>query len=101
MLEDLAKVQATPAELKQYVSLTSLQNKGLKRHFQELKTPVEKLKRKVDDGEGEDEGESDSTKITINSIKISKKKRLAILNNIKQDEAKLDPNIVGFEVSLK
>ncbi|XP_011057226.1 PREDICTED: probable ATP-dependent RNA helicase kurz [Acromyrmex echinatior] len=94
LLEDLAKVQATPAELKQYVSLTSLQNKGLKRHFRELETPVEKLKRKADDEE-----ESDSTKITINSIKMSKKKRLAILNNIKQDEAKLDPNIVGFESS--
>ncbi|KYN01320.1 PREDICTED: probable ATP-dependent RNA helicase kurz [Cyphomyrmex costatus] len=94
LLEDLTKVQATPAELKQYVSLTSMQNKGLKRHFRELETPVEKLKRKVDDEE-----ESDSTKIIINSIKMSKKKRLAILNNIKQDEIKLDPNVVGFESS--
>ncbi|KYQ50329.1 putative ATP-dependent RNA helicase kurz [Trachymyrmex zeteki] len=97
--KQLEKVVERKKKKLQYVSLTSLQNKGLKRHFQELKTPVEKLKRKVDDGEGEDEGESDSTKITINSIKISKKKRLAILNNIKQDEAKLDPNIVGFESS--
>lgn len=96
MLEDLAKVQASPAELQQYVSLTSIQNKGLKRHFRELEIPVEKLKRKADDEE-----ESDSTKTTINSIKMSKKKRLAILNNVKQDEATLDPNVVGFEVSFK
>lgn len=95
LLEDLAKVQASPAELQQYVSLTSLQNKGLKRHFRELKTPVEKLKRKANDDE-----ENDSIK-TVNSIKMSKKKRLAILGSVKQDEAKLDPNVVGFEVSLK
>lgn len=84
------------AELQQYVSLTSLQNKGLKRHFRELEIPVEKLKRKADNEE-----ESDSIKTTVNSIKMSKKKRLALLDSVKQDEAKLDPNIVGFEVSLK
>lgn len=96
LLEDLAKVQASPTELQQYTSLTSLQNKGLKRHFRELETLVEKSKREADDEE-----ESDSTKTTINSIKMSKKKRLAILNNVKQDQAKFDPNVVGFEVSLK
>lgn len=96
MLEDLAKVQASPAELQQYVSLTSLQNKGLKRHFRELEAPTEKLKRKADNEE-----ESESIKSTVNSIKMSKRKRLVILDNIKQDETKLDPNVVGFEVSLK
>lgn len=96
LLEDLAKVQASPGELQQYVSLTSLQNKGLKRHFRELEAPVKKLKRKADDEE-----ESDSINTTVNSIKMSKKKRLAILNRVKQDEAKLDPNVVGFEVNLK
>lgn len=96
LLEDLAKVQASPGELQQYVSLTSLQNKGLKRHFRELEAPVKKLKHKTDDEE-----ESDSINTTVNSIKMSKKKRLAILNRVKQDEAKLDPNVVGFEVSLK
>lgn len=96
LLEDLAKVQASPTELQQYTSLTSLQNKGLKRHFRELETSVEKSKREADDEE-----KSDSTKTTINSIKMSKKKRLAILNNVKQDQAKFDPNVVGFEVSLK
>ncbi|TGZ42200.1 putative ATP-dependent RNA helicase kurz [Temnothorax longispinosus] len=92
LLEDLAKVQASPTELQQYVSLTSLQNKGLKRHFRELEMPVEKLKRKAD------EEESDLIK-SVNSIKMSKKKRLAILDGVKQDEAKLDLNIVGFESS--
>lgn len=96
MLEDLAKVQASPAELQQYVSLTSLQNKGLKRHFRELEIPAKKLKRKADDEE-----ENESVKKTVNSIKTSRKKRLGILDGIKQDEAKLDPNVVGFEVSLK
>jgi hypothetical protein len=101
LLEELAKVQASPAELQQYVSLTSLQNKGLKRHFRELEAPVEKLKRKADDEEEDEEDEHDSMKTTVNSIKMSKKKRLAVFDNIKQDEAKLDPNVVGFEVSLK
>lgn len=99
LLENLAKVQASPGELQQYVSLTSLQNKGLKRHFRELEAPVKKLKRKADDEA--DEEESDSINTAINSIKMSKKKRLAILNRVKQDKAKLDPNVVGFEVSLK
>ncbi|XP_012532022.1 probable ATP-dependent RNA helicase kurz [Monomorium pharaonis] len=93
LLEDLAKVQASPTELQQYVSLTSLQNKGLKRYFRELEAPekLEKLKRKADD--------EDSNQITVNSIKTSKKKRFAVLSNIKQNEAKRDPNIVGFESS--
>ncbi|KAL6256172.1 hypothetical protein P5V15_012288 [Pogonomyrmex californicus] len=93
LLEDLAKVQVSPAELKQYVSLTSLQNKGLKRYFRELEKPIEKLKHKIDDEE-----ENDSIK-AISSIKGSKKRRLAILDNAKQDEIKSDPNVVGFESS--
>lgn len=98
MLEDLAKVQASPTELQQYVRLTSLQNKGLKR-FREQEISVEKLKRKTDNEE-----ESDSVKrIKTNSIKGSRKKRLAILDSIKQEaisKLKLDPNTVYFEVSL-
>lgn len=98
MLEDLAKVQASPTELQQYVSLTSLQNKGLKR-FREQEISVEKLKRKTDNEE-----ESNSVKkIKTNSIKGSRKKRLAILDSIKQEaisKLKLDPNTVYFEVSL-
>lgn len=96
LLENLAKVQASPAELQQYVSLTSLQNKGLKRHFRELEASIEKLNHKADDEE-----ESDSIKTNVNSIKMSKKKRLAILDSVKQNEARLDPNVVGFEVSLR
>lgn len=99
LLEDLAKVQASSAELEQYVSLTSLQNKGLKRYFRELETPVEKLKRKADDEE-----EDNSRKIIVNSIKGSRKKRFALLTNEKPNlkrEAKSDPNVVGLEVSLK
>jgi len=98
LLEDLAKVQASPSELQQYVSLTSMQNKGLKRHFRELETPVKKLKQ------NSEEEESNSKKITINSIKMSKKQRLAILNDTKQDNDKHllnNPNVIGFEVSLK
>lgn len=96
MLEKLAKVQIPTAELQQYVSLTSLQNKGLKRHFRELEAPESKLKHKLDD----EEEENDTQEVSINSIKGSKKKRLAILDNVKRNEAISDPNVVGFEVSL-
>lgn len=95
MLEDLAKVQASSAELKQYVSLTSLQNKGLKRHFRELEAPVSKVKHKADDVEEENDTR------TVNSLKRSKKKRLDIIDDAKQSKAVSDPNVVGFEVSLK
>lgn len=95
MLENLAKVQVSPAELQQYVSLTSLQNKGLKRHFRELETSTSKLKWKAN------EEESNTTETVINSIKGSKKKRLAILDNEKQDKDTANENVVGFEVSLK
>ncbi|KAH0955035.1 hypothetical protein HN011_004649 [Eciton burchellii] len=100
LLEELAKVQASSKELEQYVSLTSLQNKGLKRHFRELEASTLKVKHK--DGEEEEEEEreeSDDTEIIVNAIKGSKKRRLAILDNVKQSEAISDPNVVGFEDS--
>lgn len=107
LLNDLVKVQASPAELEQYVSLTSLQNKGLKRHFRELETS-EKLKRKEDDEEKAKE-ESDLMKRKRNSIKGSRKKiRLGILDTVEQrrldliQRAKSDPNkVCNFKVSLK
>lgn len=97
MLEDLTKYQASSHELQQYTSLTSLQNKGLKRHLRQLEMPVSKLKRKKNEIEESDTIETTSCR---NSIKGSKKKRLAILDHAKQDKTTFDPNIVGFEVSL-
>ncbi|XP_014479502.1 PREDICTED: probable ATP-dependent RNA helicase kurz [Dinoponera quadriceps] len=90
LLEELAKVQVPATELQQYMSFTSLQNKGLKRYFQEQEAPESKLKRKVL------EEESD-TEVVVNSIKGSKKKRLAVLDNAKQTVS--DPNVIGFEES--
>lgn len=98
MLEDLAKLQASSDELQQYTSLTSLQNKGLKRHFRELEMPISKLKHKQNEIE-----KSDTTDATFcaNSIKGSKKKRLVILDHAKQNKIIFDSNMVGLEVSLK
>lgn len=98
MLEDLVKLQASSDELQQYISLTSLQNKGLKRHFRELEMPVLKLKCKKNEIE---ESDTIETTFCANSIKGSKKKRLAVLDHAKQDKTMFDPNMVGFEVSLK
>lgn len=90
----MAKAQATPTELQQYVSLRSVQNKGLKRYFREVEA-FASGKNKVNEGEG-----SDTIETVANSIKGSKKRRLAIVNNTRQDEDTSDQNVVGFEVSL-
>ncbi|XP_029679744.1 probable ATP-dependent RNA helicase kurz [Formica exsecta] len=96
LLEDLAKYQASSHELQQYTSLTSLQNKGLKRHFRQLEMPVSKLKCMKHEIERSDTIE---TTFCANSIKGSKKKRFAILDHAKQDKTTFDPNMVGFESS--
>lgn len=98
LLEDLAKLQASSDELQQYTSLTSLQNKGLKRHFRELEMPISKLKCKKNEIE-----KSDITEATFcaNSIKGSKKKRLVTisLDHAKQNKTTFDSNMIGFESS--
>lgn len=94
LLEDLGKLQASSDELQQYISLTSIQNKGLKRHFRELEMPVSKLKKNETE-----EGDTLETTPCTNSIKGSKKRRLAILDHAKQDKTSCDPNVVGFESS--
>ncbi|XP_015600106.1 probable ATP-dependent RNA helicase kurz [Cephus cinctus] len=89
LLEELAKVQVPADELKQYVSLTAVQTKGLKRHFRETeayKTNLDIVKD--DDGE-----------IVVNAIKGSKKQRLALLYSDKKKDASVDPNIVGLNES--
>lgn len=102
MLQELANVQVPTEELQQYVSFTSIQNKGLKRHFRELEASESKLKHKGD------KEEKPAKKLCINSIKGSNKKkvlerRLTCMNNTKQNnEVKCDPKItvIGFEVSI-
>lgn len=86
----MCQVQATPAELSGLTSIVSIQNKGLKRYFQE-----------------EQAGETFSTVQTtsdtshdlkLNSISGSKRRRLAL---IEKDESvkSSDPNVVGFDSS--
>ncbi|KAI4504513.1 hypothetical protein M0802_000063 [Mischocyttarus mexicanus] len=94
LLEELAKVQAPEEELKKYVSLTTIQTKGLKRHIRELNAPtVETSINPID------ECDINNTQSNINTIKGAKRKRLSILNNIKQKLSSKDPNIVGFDES--
>ncbi|XP_033339940.2 putative ATP-dependent RNA helicase kurz [Megalopta genalis] len=95
LLEELAKVQATPQELQQYVSLTSVQTKGLKRHFREVDLSIKECNDKINnDCKNEDE------EMPINSIKGGKKRRLAILvDERKMDDTVSHPNVVGFDES--
>lgn len=93
LLEELAKVQAPAAELKQYVSLTAVQTKGLKRHFREAELPAKEYKPRAIE-----EAADDGAEFTVNAIKGSKKRRLAILQGQKEEEAVSDPNVIGFDV---
>lgn len=89
LLEELAKVQATPEELSQLTSLASIQTKGLKRHFLEQQYGVKSK---------ESASKVHSKEIKLNSIKGAKRKRLELLNANDNDNAKSnDPNVVGFE----
>ncbi|XP_076756292.1 putative ATP-dependent RNA helicase kurz [Xylocopa sonorina] len=92
LLEELAKVQAPQEELKQYVSLAAVQTKGLKRHFREAELPAKKYEIKEIN-----ENEDDVPEVHINAIKGSKKRRLAILEEQKKQEAASDPNVIGFD----
>ena len=92
LLEELAKVQAPQEELNHYVSLTSIQTKGLKRHFREIELPTKEYEVNAND-----EDENDAVEVPVNSIKGGKKKRLAILEEQRKEEAVSDPNVVGFD----
>ncbi|XP_078042452.1 putative ATP-dependent RNA helicase kurz [Augochlora pura] len=94
LLEELAKVQATPQELQQYVSLTSIQTKGLKRHFREVDLPTKEYNDKIND-----DCTTEDKEIPINAIKGGKKMRLAILADGRKIDAVSDPNVVGFDES--
>lgn len=89
----MGKVQAPQEELKQYISLTSVQTKGLKRHFREMELPV---KEHIIKSNNEDE---DMLEVPVNAIKGSKKRRMAILKEQKVQDAVSDPNVIGFDVS--
>ncbi|XP_017883450.1 probable ATP-dependent RNA helicase kurz [Ceratina calcarata] len=92
LLEQLAKVQAPQEELKQYVSLTSVQTKGLKRHFREEKSSP-------GDYEPNNENAAEPQEVPVNAIKGSKKRRLGILEDQRQHEATSDPCVLGFDES--
>ncbi|KAJ4445445.1 hypothetical protein ANN_07250 [Periplaneta americana] len=94
LLEALSKIPTQPELLSQLTSITSVQTKGLKKHFLEQERGDKKVKRKQVD---EDEEEAHN----INSIAGSqKRKRLLMLelDEEKTAEAK-DPNVVGLETS--
>nr|XP_031830340.1 probable ATP-dependent RNA helicase kurz [Nomia melanderi] len=94
LLEELAKVQTTQEELKQYVSLTSLQTKGLKRYFREAELPIKEY-----NDNGNNDYENDDKEESVNAIKGAKKKRLSILKDERKVKAVSDPNVVGFDES--
>ena len=95
-MQELEKVQVPQEELKQYVSLTSVQTKGLKRQFREDKLLTKEYKVNLDN-----QNQDDALEVSINAIKGSKKRRLAILEEQKVKDAVSDPNVIGFDVSYR
>lgn len=74
--------------------MTSVQTKGLKRHFREAELSVKEYK--IDSNI---KNENDTVEIPINAIRASKKKRLAILEKEVIEKTISDPNVIGFDVS--
>lgn len=94
-MEELAKVQAPQEELKQYISLTTLQTKGLKRHFRDEKFGVKSIIERPD----VEKEQSDDGEVSINAIKGAKRKRMSLINQGKVEKSTSDdPNCVGLHV---
>jgi ATP-dependent RNA helicase DHX37/DHR1 len=90
LLEALASVQIPSAELNQLTSLTSLQTKGLKKHFHELKFGVKEHKRSVN------KVSDDKVNSSLRGVKRT------LSDESSDDEAVKKPrdyNVVGFEGS--
>lgn len=66
----------------------------MKRHFREIELPTKQYEVNAND-----EDENDAIEVPVNSIKGGKKKRLAILEEQRKEEAVSDPNVIGFDVS--
>lgn len=74
--------------------MTSVQTKGLKRHFREAELSVKEYK--IDSNI---KNENDTIEMPINAIRASKKKRLAILEKEVIEKTISDLNVIGFDVS--
>lgn len=81
-------------ELKQYISLSAVQTKGLKRHLREAE--LETLVNSVGPSKNDDSEEP-----VVNSLKGSKKRRLAILHKGKQKNKVEDLNTLDVDVSYQ
>lgn len=90
LLEALAKVQATPEEIRNLTSIAAVQSKGLKRYLYEESNPdkYKKPKRDLQILTGE---------VKLNSL--SGRKRLQLLEDNSDKPINDDPHIVGFQSS--
>lgn len=83
-------MQATPEELSGLTSIISIQNKGLKRYFQEEQAAETFSAAKITADAPQE--------LKLNSISGSKRRRLALMEK-DEPEKSSDPNIVGFDSS--
>lgn len=87
---NLAQVSVSQDELKQYVSFTAVQTKGLKRYLRESEVSLENNKVEECDENG---------KVVINTLKGAKRIRLALAQESKEKKSSTDPNVLNLDVS--
>ncbi|XP_051163184.1 probable ATP-dependent RNA helicase kurz [Leptopilina boulardi] len=88
---NLAQVSVSQDELKQYVSFTAVQTKGLKRYLRESEASLEKnTPQEVDEN---------NDKVIVNTLKGAKRIRLALAQEPKEKKNSTDPNILDLDES--
>lgn len=87
---NLAQVSVSQDELKQYVSFTAVQTKGLKRYLRESEVSLENNKVEECDENG---------KVVINTLKGAKRIRLALAQESKEKKSSTDPNVLNLDES--
>ena len=87
----MAKVTVSQEELKKYVSLSTVQTKGLKRYLRESEEAAANIVATKNKSQEDD--------IVINTLKGAKRRRLALAQQTKEEKVSNDPNVLGLEVS--
>lgn len=87
---NLVQVSVSQEELKKYVSLTTVQTKGLKRYLRESE---------ISESNNEQGEYNDQNEVVINTLKGAKKRRLALVHEAETEKVVSDPNVLGLDVS--
>ncbi|XP_033224203.1 probable ATP-dependent RNA helicase kurz [Belonocnema kinseyi] len=85
---NLAQVSVSQEELKKYVSLTTVQTKGLKRYLRESE---------ISEANNEAGEYNDQNDVVIKTLKGAKKRRLALVQEAEAEKVLYDPTVLGLD----